>query len=438
MSRYRHSIYWQDANPVPAGPPLDTDVRCDVCVVGAGFTGLWTAHFLRAAAPELDVQVVERGVAGAAASGTADGFVTPTVGTDLAHLIERCGRERSAVICDLTARSVLELDRFVRAHRIDAEWEQNDHLLVATDDAQIARLERHRRLAAYLGPRFDVTVLRGATARQWTSAPEIKAAVRTSGALVNPFKLARGLVDVIRHAGVPVHEHSPAVRITPVPGGHRVSTPGGSVTARHVVLATSAHQHTLTGFRRSVLPMWSYVLVSEPLTDRQRDRVFWPGREGLVEATTFLHRARLTADSRIMWAGGAVRYFPRRDMRIGRMHGATAYRELRRSFKRSFPMWSDVRFQYAYGGCVDVTRDLVPHFGSHRPGVWHGYGYCGNGIAAAHLGGKVLRDLVLGRETEYSALPLVDGREPPFPPEPFAFCGARAATRLVRWRESRP
>jgi glycine/D-amino acid oxidase-like deaminating enzyme len=437
MSRYRHSVYWQDANPVSAGAPLDTDVRCDVCVVGAGFTGLWTAHLLRTAAPALDVQVLERGVAGAGASGTADGFVTPTVGKDLENLVRRYGPERAAVICDLIARSILELGRFVRRHGIDAEWEANDHLLVATDDAQVARLERHQELAAWLGSRFEVTVLHGATARQWIGAPGIRAAVRTGGALVNPFKLARGLVDVIRRAGVAVHEHSPAVRITAVPGGYRVLTPGGSVTARQVVLATSAHQHTLTGFRRRVLPMWSYVLVSEPLTDRQRDRVFWPGREGLVEAATFLHCGRFTADNRVMWAGGAVRYFPGRDMRAGRMRGAARYRELRRSFVRSFPMWSDVRFEYAYGGCVDVTRDLVPHFGSHRPGLWHGYGYCGNGIAAAHLGAKVLRDLVLDRDSEYTALPLVDGREPAFPPEPFAFCGARAAAQLIRWKESR-
>jgi glycine/D-amino acid oxidase-like deaminating enzyme len=222
-----------------------------------------------------------------------------------------------------------------------------------------------------------------------------------------------------------------------VAGGYHVRTPSGSVTARRVVLATSAHQHQLAGFRRRVLPVWSYALVSEPLTDRQLARIAWPGREGLVEAKTFLHCGRFTADNRIMWAGGSPRYFRRRDMRPARMRNDAVYRELRDSFRRYFPAWSDVRFGYAYGGCVDVTRDLVPHFGSRGPGLFHGYGYCGNGIAASHLGGKVLRDLVLGRHTEFSTSVLVGGPEPAFPPEPVAFCGARLTSRLIQRREAR-
>jgi glycine/D-amino acid oxidase-like deaminating enzyme len=139
-----------------------------------------------------------------------------------------------------------------------------------------------------------------------------------------------------------------------------------------------------------------------------------------------------------MWAGGSTRYYHRRDMRPERMRDGVVYRELRDSFSRYFPAWSDVRFSHAYGGCVDVTRDLVPHFGSRGPGMFHGYGYCGNGIAAAHLGGKVLRDLVLDRHTEYSTSALVGGPEPTFPPEPLAFCGVRLTSRLTRLREVWP
>jgi glycine/D-amino acid oxidase-like deaminating enzyme len=434
---YRHAVYWQDVHPVECGQPLDGDVSCDVCVVGGGFTGLWTAHFLCEAQPSLDVRVVERDIAGGGASGTADGFVTPTIGKDLRQLVRRYGHERTATACDLIGRSILEIGRFVRGHRIEAEFEANDCLLVAVDDRQVARLERDRALAARLGARFESAVLDAEEARRCVGSPVIRAAVRTGGALVNPFRLARGLLDVVRANGIPVYEGTPALDVAPLRRGYRVWTPTGSVTARQVVLATSAYQHLLTGFGRRVLPMWSYALVSEPLTDRQLARVDWPGREGLVEATTFLNCGRLTADNRILWAGGSPRYFHGHDMAARRMRHERAYRELRACFGTWFPMWSDVRFRYAYGGCVDVTRDLVPHFGCHQPGRWHGYGYCGNGIAAAHLGGKVLRDLVLGRRTEYTELPFVAGREPVFPPEPLAFCGARMASGLTRWREAR-
>jgi glycine/D-amino acid oxidase-like deaminating enzyme len=437
MPEYRHAVYWQDVHPVTAGEPLDTSVSCDVCIIGGGFTGMWTAHFLGQAEPDLDVRVVEQAAAGAAASGTADGFITPTVGKDLEQLVRRYGSLRTATLCDAVGRSILEIGRFVRRHGIDAEYEANDYLLVAVDDAQVARLERNRDLAARLGSRFEISILDTTAARQSIDSPVIRAAVRTGGALVNPFKLARGLLDVVRGHGVVVYEGTPAIRVEPLPDGYRVRTPSGSITARRIVLATSAHQHLLAGFHRRVLPMWSYALVSDPLTDRQRERIVWPGREGLVEAKTFLNCGRFTADNRIMWAGGSTRYFHRRDMRPERMRDGTVYRELRDSFHSYFPAWSDVRFRYAYGGCVDVTRDFMPHFGSRGPGLFHGYGYCGNGIAAAHLGGKVLRDLVLGRHTEYSTSPLVGRRERAFPPEPFAFCGARLTSRLTRRREAR-
>ncbi|MEV1320203.1 FAD-binding oxidoreductase [Micromonospora arborensis] len=432
----RSRIFWQDGSTDAPDAPLEGTTTADVCIVGGGFTGLWTAYLLKQEVPALNVCVVERDLVGGAASGTADGFVTPTIGKDLEQIVRLHGVERAAAACDAIGRSILDIGRFLRRHSVNADYEANNYLMVAVNRAQVDRLKQGQALAARIGPRFEMTVLDAAAAREHIGSPAIQAAVLTGGAIVNPFKLARGLYATVRAMGVAVYEQTRAEAVEPATGGWRVRTPHGRVDATKVVLATSAAQHRLPGYGRQVLPVWSYAMVSEPLTDEQRARVHWPRREGLVETRTFLNCGRFTADNRVMWAGGPARYHLRRDMGARRASDAAVFADLRASFARYFPMWSDVRFSHTYGGCVDITRDLVPHFGSRRPGLYHGYGYCGNGIAASHLGGKVLRDLVLEKDSDFTNLFFVNGREPRFPPEPLAFAGVRAMSRLIEWREA--
>jgi glycine/D-amino acid oxidase-like deaminating enzyme len=178
-------------------------------------------------------------------------------------------------------------------------------------------------------------------------------------------------------------------------------------------------------------------MVTEPLDDAVAARVTWPERAGLVEARDFITAGRFTADNRILWAGGDAPYFFGRDMDDRHMSHRRVEQELRESFALFFPQWRDVRFDYAYGGCVAITRDLVPHVGALGGGIYHGYGYCGNGIATCHTAAKALRDLVLDQDSTYRNLLFVNGREPRFPPEPLSFLAARGFSRLLRVRERR-
>ncbi|OZV78747.1 FAD-dependent oxidoreductase [Micromonospora echinospora] len=438
MPNYRHEVYWQTTEAAEPQDALTGDVDCDVAVVGAGFTGMWTAYSLKKARPELSVHLLDAGLAGGAASGTADGFVTPTLGKDLDQLIRIYGAEAAGKASAIVGRSILEIGRFCRREKVDAEYEANDYLMVALNDGQLARLEHDRQLALKLGS--DTKIMDAAEARAYVDSPEIKGAVRVGGALVNPYKLARGLARTLRAAGVAIHERTPVQRVEPAATAgapHTVVTAAGRVRAPQVVLATSASQYTFAGFQRRVLPMWSYVLISEPLTEEQLGRVHWPGREGLVEAKTFLHCGRFTADNRVMWAGGRAYYYPCSPFDRAHMQNPAIYRELTASFARFFPAWRDVRFEFAYGGVIDITRDMMPHFGTLRPGLHYGYGYCGNGIAATHTGGRILRDLVLGEKTDYSTLALVDAPRPTFPPEPISFAGYQVLSRVYEWKDRR-
>lgn len=440
MSTRKHVVYWHETEPVVPEPPLRENVDCDVAVVGGGYTGLWAAHFLKEAEPALDIRVVEAEFAGHGASGRADGFVTPTIGKDIQALVKEFGTRRALEASQAVGRSVLEIGRFTRRNKIDAEYEANDYLMVATTQAQLRRLRTDRDLATRIAGREQPPVLPAADAQEVIGSPAVLGAMRTGGALVNPFKLARGVARVVKERGVVVHENTPVVRVRP---GVRpqVVTPGGTITADKVIVAANARQFTFQQFRNKTVPLWSYAMVSEPLTTEQLGRIAWAGREGMVEAKTFLTCARFTADNRLLWAGGPAFYFWGRDMRRRRMNDQRAYRALSEEFGRFFPMWRDLRFTYTYGGVMDITRDYAPHFGALPGGnIFYGYGFNGNGIAATHTGGKVLRDLVLGKDSEFSRLLYVDDAQRSardFPPEPLLYVGARATTRLMEWKESR-
>ncbi|MET9858670.1 FAD-binding oxidoreductase [Streptomyces smyrnaeus] len=440
MSTRKHVVYWHETEPVVPEPPLRENVDCDVAIVGGGYTGLWAAHFLKEAEPALDIRVVEAEYAGHGASGRADGFVTPTIGKDIQALVKEFGTHRALEASQAVGRSVLEIGRFTRRNKIDAEYEANDYLMVATTQAQLRRLRADRELASTLGGRQEPPLLSAAQAQEVIGSPAVLGAMRAGGALVNPFKLARGVARVVKERGVVVHENTPVLRVRP---GVRpqVVTPGGTITADKVIVAANARQFTFQQFRNKTVPLWSYAMVSEPLTDEQLGRIAWAGREGMVEAKTFLTCARFTADNRLLWAGGPAFYFWGRDMRRRRMNDQRAYRALLQEFGRFFPMWRDLRFTYTYGGVMDITRDYAPHFGSLPGGnIFYGYGFNGNGIAATHTGGKVLRDLTLGKDSEFSRLLYVDDAQRSardFPPEPLLYIGARATARLMEWKESR-
>jgi glycine/D-amino acid oxidase-like deaminating enzyme len=432
----RHSIYWRETEHVDPGPPLEGDRRADVAIVGGGYTGLWTAYFLKEADPSLDIHIVEADYAGAGASGHADGFVTPTIGHSLHSVVHRFGAERSKDAYAAVGRSIMDLRRFCRKQGVDAELEPGGFYLVATNDGQRRRLEGDVELAARMGVRYDV--LEGDEAQERIGSSSLTAALKSPGALVNPHRLARGLTRVVRGMGVTVHERTRALTVERIGDGHVVTTPLGRLRAPRLVLATNAYSAQWRPHRHRFRPVWSYAMVTEPLTDAQLAQVHWPDREGFVEARNFILFARLTAGNRLLIGGGRAHYHYGGDLDESHMRADDVFAELRAALVRYFPAWRDVGVSHAYGGAIAMTRDLVPHVGRGRDGAFYAYGFCGNGIAMCHTVGRSLRDLVLERDTEYTNLLFVNGSEPAFPPDPFSYLGARALTGLLDFQDRHP
>lgn len=444
----RH-IYWQETERVSLRPGLRGDVSCDVCLIGGGYTSLWTSLMLKAAEPSLDIRILEADYVGAGASGHNDGFVTTTIGHSLSVVVSQFGVEASKEAYAALGLSILELIRFCEKNGIDAEIEKNGFYLVATSEAQLRRLDHDVELAAQFGGRSALRVLDAAEMRTRVPSPVIRGGIAAGGALINPFKLVRGLARVAEAQGVVISDQSRVTDVTTEAGRQVVTTTRGRVTADHVVFATNAYQPAFADFRSSVVPVWSYALVSEPLTDEQLERSEWVSRQGFVEARNFILFGRLTGENRILFGGGPAPCFlglstdPIAHLRNDKVEGI-----LRREFRRFLPQMADLRWSHFYGGPIAMTRRLVPQVGTLRPG-WHfAHGYCGNGIASTHLAAKSLGDLIRGKDSRYTNLFFVSADQPKVPPAPLTYVGVRSLSgalaaqdrfpHLLRWPRLSP
>jgi glycine/D-amino acid oxidase-like deaminating enzyme len=434
MGGENNSIFWWETEPVVPAPPLEREERADVCIVGGGYTGMWTAYFLKQAEPSLDVAIVERSWAGSGASGHNDGYAMTLLDMSLHHLVERYGSERAGAAHEAVARSVVEIGEFCAEHGVDAEYELNGFVALAVNDGQLWRLERDLEAAQRIGQEADFEYFTDEEAREVIGSPIVRGLLKERrGALINPQKLARALARVLDGMGVRIHERSPATEIAP----GKVTTPGGAVLTEKVVVATNAYQHSLPGFEDKVVPIWSYAMVTERLSDEQMGRVAWPGREGFEDKRNFITIGRFTADNRVIWGGRLAPYYRGNDMDLRHMRNDYVFGELREAWSRFFPMWSDVGFTHAYGGCVAITGTFLPYVGSLAGGVHYGYGYNGHGVAPSHTVGRTLADLVADRESGYTQLVFVDQDEARIPGEPLRYLGSRLTTALLERQDRR-
>lgn len=409
------SGYWQTTAAAVPRPALDGDTRCDVCIVGAGYTGLWAACFLAEAEPSATIVVIDAGTAAGGASGTNGGFVQMNGGKVLRRMIWYYGRAKAAGAYRAVARSTLEIGRFCRQNGIDAQFESNGFLQVVTDAKQMARLALQAKRAERAGMGRAFTLYGAREARERFGSPLVRGAMRASGALVNPYRLGLGLAQVADRRGVRVLEHTPASAVTKDGTGFRVTTPHGEISAGEVVIATNAWQNSFPDLYLRQMPMWHYYLVTEPLTETQMSALAWPGREGVADARSLGNAMRLTPDNRVLFAGGPW-HFRGRDVTADPADDGTAHRALRESFDRFFPMLRDVRAEFTDGGPISWSHSFIPQFGRTDNGLVYGHGYTGSGIAASHTGGQIIRDLVLRRKTELTDLAFVTATQPKFLP----------------------
>jgi glycine/D-amino acid oxidase-like deaminating enzyme len=410
-------------------PALEGRVEADVCIVGGGYTGLWTAYELRRADPTLDVVVLERDVAGFGASGRNGGWVFGAVSGSRAGWIERGGRAGALALERAIEQTVDEVGRVVAAERIDCDFHKGGNLVVAQSELELARLRAEHAADLEFGLAEEDRVLLDADrlAERVRIRGGVGALFSPHCARVQPAKLVRGLADVVERAGGTIYERSPAHSLEP----GRVPTPNGEVRARWVVRATEAYTADLPGLHRVLAPVNSAMIATEPLSVEAWRELGWDRCETMLDGRHVYTYLQRTADGRIALGGRGVPYLYGSRTAREEAPPAVTVDALRRRLGELFGPAAEVGVAGAWQGVIGVSRTWRPSVGIDpaRGLAWAG-GYAGEGVAASNLAGRTLRDLLLGVDSELTRLPWVGPPERAWEPEPLRYVGIRTVHRL--------
>jgi glycine/D-amino acid oxidase-like deaminating enzyme len=424
------SFWYRDLGGLPARRPgLAGDARVDVCIVGAGYTGLWAAYYLKQAAPELEVLVLEKEFAGFGASGRNGGWLTGGFAWDHARYLPARGRAGVLEMVRALQGSVDEVLRVAEAEGIDADIHRTDELVLATNPAQAQRMRAEAEARAGWGEAERIALLDAAAARARVAVPDLQGAMAVRGvARIQPAKLVRGLAAAVERLGVRIAEGTPATAIAP----GRVTTPRGTVRAGAILRATEGFTAALPGARRDWLPLNSAQIVTEPLPQATWDRIGWQGGEIVGDFAHLYCYCQRARDGRIAVGGRGTPYrFGSRLDREGRPDAATV-RRLARVLHRHFPAAQGARIAHAWCGVLGVPRDWCAAVGFDRnTGIGWAGGYVGVGVSTSNLAGRTLADLVLARETALTRLPWCGRRVRRWEPEPLRWLGIRGTYALL-------
>jgi glycine/D-amino acid oxidase-like deaminating enzyme len=424
--------FWltQPDAPQP-GEPLDGNVEADLIVVGAGLTGLWAALLAKEENPDREIVLLEGERVAFGATGRNGGFVDASLTHGIENgvarwpdempRLERLGRENFDAIKEAMER-----------HGIDARFEETGELAFATEPYQAEWLPELVETARRYG--WHAEAWSAERAREEVRSPTYHGAAHLPDgrAVVDPARLAWGLARAASDRGVRVFERSPVTGLEREGAGLVARTHAGRVSARRAILATSAFPPLVSAIRRYVVPVYDYVLVTEPLSPERRASLGWQGRQGLTDLANQFHYYRLTSDDRVLWGGYDAVYNFRNGMGPHLDERPATFELLATHFFETFPQLEGVRFTHRWGGAIDTCSRFSVMFGKALGGrAVYAVGYTGLGVAASRFGARVALDLADGRDTERTGLKMVRSKPVPFPPEPLRWAGITLTRRAL-------
>ena len=403
-------------------PPLDGDTRADVCIVGGGFTGLWTALRLKELEPALDVAIVEGDICGGGASGRNGGFVMTWMSKALT-LLKICGAQEGVRLLRASEDGVVAIGAFCVEHGIEADFRHDGWMWTASNEAQLGAWSETVEALDKLGVHALEELPADEVARRTGSESHIAGVYERGVATVQPARLARGLRRVALERGVRIYEQTRMTELvraaTPA-----VKTARGTISADAVVLALNAWAHELPEFRRTVMPIAVDAIMTEAVPERLAEIGLVDGL-AISDSRMMVDYYRTTTDGRISIGkgGGAIPFAGRLGGRYDTASQRTA--EVHERLLRYYPSLADVPLAATWRGPATRTATGLPFFGRLPgcPQIVYGHGYTGNGVGPSYTGGRILASLALGRQDEWSTNGLAGGPQGGFPPEPFRYIG---------------
>jgi glycine/D-amino acid oxidase-like deaminating enzyme len=448
---YRSLSYWLSSVPGELTPsdPLPGDLDVDVAIVGAGFTGLWTAYYLATSQPGLRIAVLEREIAGFGASGRNGGWCSALFPASLAKLERMAGRGPAVAMYRAMQDTVGEVGRVAAAEGIDCHWAKGGTIQLARSAAQLERAASEVAEARKFGfGEEDLRLLSAAEASERLAATDVLGGTFTPHcAAIHPARLVRGLAEAVRRHGVAVFERTPVTEIAP----GRLRTPAGTVRAEYVIRATEGYTPLLPGYRRAIAPVYSLMIATEPLPEAIWEQIGLAGRPTFSDHRHLIIYGQRTADGRFAFGGRGAPYHLGSLIRPEYDRSPAVFAALQRSLTELFPVLrdtglrdtglrdtglGDVAVAQAWGGPLGVPRDWCASAGLDRAtGLGWAGGYVGDGVATTNLAGRTLADLVLGQDTDLTHLPWVGHRSPDWEAEPLRWLGMNAGLRAMNWAD---
>ena len=425
-----HSVFWRDDLPadlVPDRPPLPGRHRADLVIVGAGYTGLWTALLAKKRTPDARIIVVEAQRVGWAASGRNGGFCEASLTHGHENGMARWPREMP-LLERLGLENLDAIEASEAEYGMDFHFERTGQLTPAVEAHQVEWLEE------WAAEGEDgVVYLDETEARASVASPTYLAAVweKNTCAMVHPARLAAELARVAEDLGVEIFERSLVTGIeTSDPAGVSVVTDAGRVDASRAVLATNVFPSLIKRNRFMTVPVYDYVLMTEPLSDEQLASIGWRDRQGIGDMANQFHYYRISKDNRILFGGYDAIYHYGRKVRGEYENRPQTWEKLAAHFFTTFPQLEGLRFSHQWAGAIDSSTQFTAFFGTARDRrIAYAAGFTGLGVGSTRFAGEVMLDLLEGISNERTELEMVRKRPLPFPPEP----AAAAAVNVVRW-----
>ena len=423
------SLWHDDPKLVPfATKALAGDIDADVAIVGAGYTGLWTAYFLLKQDPKLRVALLEAETVGYGASGRNGGWCSALFPASLKKVASLSSRDEAIRLQLTMNKSVAEMGEILKKEGVDCDWQQGGYVSLARNEAQLVRSRNE--VAGWNSWGFGddhVRLLDKTEASRRANATRVLGGTFTPNcAAVHPARLVVGLARVVEKLGAKIYENT---RVTKI-GERSLETASGTVKAEVVIRATEGFTANFGQFHRDVIPMYSLMIATEPLSDATWKEI------GLGERETFSDKRHLriygqrTKDGRFAFGGRGAPYHygsrvsPDFDMDAG------VHEMLRGILRDLFPVIKDVEFTHAWGGNLGIPRDWYPSVSfDPKTGFAQAGGYVGDGVSTAFVAGRTLADLIGERKTDLTTLPWVNKISPKWEPEPLRWLGVNAVTQ---------
>ena len=425
--------FWLDdpTRPEPASA-LTENIKADLVVIGAGFTGLWTALTAKQADPARDVVLLEAGETGCGASGRNGGFVASSLTHSFQNGLNRWPKELRKLV-ELGHKNLDEIEETIKQFNIECDFIRSGEINVANEEYQIEELREEAEHSAQYGE--NIQFLDQHQMRTIANSPTYLAGILDhSVAMVNPAQLAWGLRRACLEVGVRLFEGTQVTALEEKRDSVVIKTSYGQVESKKVALATNAFPPLLKQLSFYIVPVYDYVLMTEPLSIKQRAAIGWDGREGLSDNGNQFHYYRTSADGRILWGGFDAIYYRNNEVALHLENRPESFARLAEHFFQTFPQLTGLRFTHAWGGVIDTCSRYTAFWGKAYHGkVAYALGYTGLGVGASRFGAQVMLDLLDDKKTERTELQMVKSKPFPFPPEPFRL----PIVNFTRWSLNR-